>query len=96
MCENCKNAESVTPVQFDKILISYSGSMIVPVKDLKVQSIEDIGNDSIENVDTSNMSVEEIVAKLNSGDFILTSFGLTYAEDAIDGYDDFTFSVDED
>ena len=53
-----------------KILVSYSGWVEVEKEDLEVQKID---NGKFVDVDTSNVSVEEIVQLLYSGKLFLKS-----------------------
>lgn len=76
-----------------RIVIEYNGWISVAKEDLKIQTITE--NDLVD-VDTTNLTVEEIVSLLEKGKTVIKSFGETYLNDAIDGEDNFTFSVDED
>jgi hypothetical protein len=79
----------------EKIVIEYSGWISVAKEDLKVVKIDE--NGKMPDVDTSNLTVHQIVSMLKKGDLILKSFGDTYSNDTIDGEEsDFTFLVDED
>lgn len=71
------------------IIIEYSGWIKVTKDDIKIQ------NDNMLDVDTTNLSEEQIVSMLKKGNCVLKSFGETYSNDAIDGEDDFTFDVEE-
>lgn len=72
-----------------KIIIEYTGWISVDKKDLKVQQIDEENN--LVDVDTTELTNKEISQKLNSGVFILASFGNTYLDNALDGEDDFNF-----
>ena len=76
----------------DVIVIDYSGWIAVDKKDLKVVKIDELGN--MPDVDTTEMTVDEVVNGLKSGDLILKSFGDSYSIDAIEGGDEtFDFSI---
>lgn len=77
-----------------KILIEYTGWISVDKNDLKVQQIDEETN--LVDVDTTELTNEEISQKLNSGVFILASFGNTYLDNALDGEDDFKFIPEND
>lgn len=83
--------------KLEKVIIEYNGWISVDKNDLKIQTIDDKSGDMID-VDTSNLSAEEIVKLLKAGNTVIASFGDTYKNNALDGEDDFTydFEVDED
>jgi hypothetical protein len=72
------------------IVINFSGWISVAKEDLKIQDTT-----NIENVDTTNLTSQEVVDMLKDGRAILESFGNTYLNEAIDGEDNLTFEVEE-
>lgn len=76
-----------------RIVIEYNGWISVAKEDLKIVTIEKDGN--MVDVDTTDLSEEEIVKMLTKGDTVMTSFGETYLNNALDGDDNFTFSVED-
>ena len=72
------------------IVINFSGWISVAKEDLKIQDTT-----NIENVDTTNLTSQEVVNMLKDGRAILESFGETYLNETIDGEDNLTFEVEE-
>lgn len=81
-------------VGIDKVIINYSGWIAVDKNDIKINFIG--GEKDGEVADTANMTGDEIVKLLTSGDAVLESFGTCHIQ-AIDGEDDWTYEneVDE-
>lgn len=80
---------------FRGIIIEYNGWISVDKNDLKIVKIDNESGKFIK-VDTTVLTNEEVVEILKSGEAVLKSFGSTYKKNAVDGEDDFTFSVEED
>ena len=77
-----------------RIVIEYNGWISVSKEDLKIVTVEKNGD--MNNVDTSKLSEEEVVDMLTKGNYVISSFGETYLNNALDGEDNFTFLVEED
>lgn len=82
----------------ERIIINYNGWVSVDKNDLKIQKFgEDIINSDFVDVETTNMTAEEIAKGLEKGLYFLKSFADTLKNDAIDGEEDLvTFDVDND
>ena len=77
----------------ERIIINYIGFIEVDKTDLKVQTINPISG-SMEDFDTTNLSGQEVVDMLKKGKLYLKSFGETYANDVLDGDDDFSYEFE--
>ena len=76
------------------IIIEFSGYIKVRKDDIEIVSFPDDESADLIDVDTSNMTAQEIVNRLKS-DSVLTSFGDTF-KNQVDGDFDFSFEVDND
>lgn len=79
--------------EVELINIDISSWIQVDKNDLKIGQFDE--NGIFQYLDVKNLKAEKVVKLLNSGKYILESFIGTY-NDAIDGEDNFEFSVEED
>ena len=76
------------------INIDYTGYIQVDKNDLKIALVSNEG--FLVDIDTKSLSADEVVNLLKTGEAVLKSFGETYLNNAVDGEDNFEFSVEED